>query len=201
VILSGPLPENTCRPRKALGFAAGKFNVTVIRFLKGVLFDLSGGHFRADSCTFAIPKRLTSVAYRACFFDGSYEAEERELIRSLVKPEDRVLELGAWSGTSKLQLATCNGAFVRHPVALVLHLCCTQNRRIPQQTASVALLHPAYPPAGGRNIFRPVSFRCHFSLSASQRLVPTLHFVAPSVAPFVAPKTRRKPLQTGPCSM
>ena len=51
--------------RKALGFASGKFNVTVIRFIKGALFDLSGGHFRADGCTFAIPKRLTSVAYRS----------------------------------------------------------------------------------------------------------------------------------------
>ena len=84
--------------RKALGLAAGKLNITVIRFIKGAMFDLMGGHFRVDGCTFAIPKRLTSVAYRSCFFDRSYEAEERELIRALVKPDDQVLELGACLG-------------------------------------------------------------------------------------------------------
>ena len=77
---------------------AGDLEFTVSRFIKGALFDLSGGEFRADGCTFAIPKHLTSLAYRSCFFDRSYEAEERELVRALVKPDDRVLELGACLG-------------------------------------------------------------------------------------------------------
>jgi len=84
--------------RKPLGFLAGKFQESVIRTAEGLIFDLSGGLFKADGCTFAIPKDLTSRAYRACFFDGSYEAEERDLIRAFVQPEDRVLELGACLG-------------------------------------------------------------------------------------------------------
>ena len=84
--------------RKPLGYAAGCFHAVVIRWLQGALFDLRGGHFRADGCTFAIPKDLTSRAYRACFLDGSYEAEERELVRAFVQPTDTVLEAGACLG-------------------------------------------------------------------------------------------------------
>jgi FkbM family methyltransferase len=89
------LPESL---RKTLGSLAGKFDNAVIRPAEGLFFDLSGGHFKADGCTFAIPKDLTSRAYRSCFLDGSYEAEERALIRSFVKPEDQVLEVGACLG-------------------------------------------------------------------------------------------------------
>src|ERR1700743_755638 len=52
--------------RKTLGTAAGRFHHTVIRWFQGAIFDLSGGHFRADGCTFAIPKDQTSRAYRSC---------------------------------------------------------------------------------------------------------------------------------------
>ncbi len=70
----------------------------VLRWLWGVWFDLTGGRFRADGCEYVIPKDITSRAYRSCFLDGSYEAEERELIRTYLRPTDTVLELGACLG-------------------------------------------------------------------------------------------------------
>jgi FkbM family methyltransferase len=84
--------------RQPLGSIAGKFNHLVLDGLKGLIFDLSGGKFRVDGCVFSIPKDLTSRPYRACFFDKSYEAEERELIRGAIRPTDRVLECGACLG-------------------------------------------------------------------------------------------------------
>jgi FkbM family methyltransferase len=66
--------------------------------LRGAWFDLMGGHFRADGCDYVIPRDITSRTYRSCFLDGSYEAEERELIRTYLRPADTVLELGACLG-------------------------------------------------------------------------------------------------------
>jgi FkbM family methyltransferase len=95
--------------RKPVGYAAGLFNQTVIRTIKGAIFDLAGGRFRADSCEFVIPKDITSMPYRSCFLDSSYEAEERDMVRDFVRPEDTVLEVGACLGivscvTNKLLL-------------------------------------------------------------------------------------------------
>jgi FkbM family methyltransferase len=84
--------------RQRLGGAAGWFHHKIIRWFQGAAFDLRGGHFRADGCTFSIPKDQTSRAYRSCFLDGSYEAEERALIGEFVRPLDTVLELGACLG-------------------------------------------------------------------------------------------------------
>jgi len=84
--------------RRPLGSLAGRFNYFVLQPLQGLLFDLSGGQFRADGCTFVIPKQLTTRTYRACFWKGDYEKEERELVRRWVRPEDSVLELGACLG-------------------------------------------------------------------------------------------------------
>lgn len=84
--------------RKPIGSASGWLYAVVIQWILGAWFDLRGGQFRADRCTFIIPKDITSRAYRACFVNGSYEAEERELIRSFVRPADTVLELGACLG-------------------------------------------------------------------------------------------------------
>lgn len=89
------LPASVRRP---VGYAAGRFNETVLRTIKGAIFDLRGGRFRADGCEFAIPKDITSMSYRACFLNGSYEAEERELVSAFIRPDDSVLELGACLG-------------------------------------------------------------------------------------------------------
>ncbi|HVM62077.1 MAG TPA: FkbM family methyltransferase [Verrucomicrobiae bacterium] len=84
--------------RKPLGSAAGWFSHGILQPIQGAAFDLCGGRFRADGCTFVIPKDQTSRAYRSCFFDGSYEAEERAFVRAFVRPNDTVLELGACLG-------------------------------------------------------------------------------------------------------
>jgi FkbM family methyltransferase len=84
--------------RRPLGAAAGLFYATVIQWIMGAIFDLKGGRFRADGCEFVIPKDITSRTYRSCFLNGSYEAEERELIRSFLRPTDTVLELGGCLG-------------------------------------------------------------------------------------------------------
>jgi len=89
------LPASVRRP---VGYAAGRFNETVIQRIKGAVFDLCGGRFHADGCKFIIPKDITSLTYRACFLNGGYEAEERELVRMFIRPGDRVLELGACLG-------------------------------------------------------------------------------------------------------
>jgi FkbM family methyltransferase len=89
------LPEAV---RKPVGKLAGWFRDEVVRPIQGLLFDLRGGRFHADGCTFAIPKEQTSRAFRACFFDGSYELDERALICEFVRPTDTVLELGACLG-------------------------------------------------------------------------------------------------------
>jgi FkbM family methyltransferase len=84
--------------RRPLGGAAGRFDMYVVGWLRGAWFDLVRGRFRADSCEYEIPKDITSRAYRSCFLDGSYEAEERALIRTYLRPSDTVLELGACLG-------------------------------------------------------------------------------------------------------
>lgn len=84
--------------RKPLGNLWGAVRHHCIQPLQGLLFDLSGGRFKADGCEFEIPRALTSRAYRSCFWVGDYEAEERALIRNLLRPDDRVMELGACIG-------------------------------------------------------------------------------------------------------
>src|SRR5438445_8047236 len=84
--------------RRPLGALAGRFEQLVLQPLQGLLFDLKGGRFQADGCTFVIPKDLTTRTYRACFWQGNYEKEERELTRRWIRPDDSVLELGACLG-------------------------------------------------------------------------------------------------------
>jgi FkbM family methyltransferase len=80
--------------RKPLGTLIGNLYC----WLFGLIFDMKGGRFRTDGCVFAIPKDVTSMAYRSCFITGDYEREERELIRRWIQPDDRVIELGACLG-------------------------------------------------------------------------------------------------------
>jgi len=84
--------------RRPLGTIAGRIYHGLVRAFLGWIFDLTGGRFKADGCIFEIPRELTTRTYRSCFLLGEYEAEERELIRRLVRPEDHVLEAGACLG-------------------------------------------------------------------------------------------------------
>jgi len=84
--------------RRPLGHFAGSVEQSIVHPLQGWLFDMNGGRFQADDCTFIIPMELTTRKYRACFWRGTYEKEERDLIRRWIKAEDSVLELGACLG-------------------------------------------------------------------------------------------------------
>ena len=84
--------------RKPLGALAGAINALIIQPFLGLIFDLKGGRFQADGCTFIVPKDITSRSFRSCFLQGTYEEHERELIPRFVRPGDKVLELGACIG-------------------------------------------------------------------------------------------------------
>ena len=84
--------------RKPLGFAAGKFDAAVVQRVQGIFFDLSGRKFKLGECSFTIPKDQTSLAYRASFLSATYEVEDLQVVRACIRPDDRVLELGACMG-------------------------------------------------------------------------------------------------------
>lgn len=84
--------------RKPLGYLAGIINNQIISGLAGLVFDLQGGKFRTDGCTFRVPKDITTRSFRACFLRHTYEQYELDLIPRFVRPDDRVLELGACIG-------------------------------------------------------------------------------------------------------
>lgn len=70
----------------------------MIRPVLGLIFDLMGGKFRVDGCEIQVPKELTTRTYRGCFMTSDYEAGERSLIKKLLLPSDKVLELGSCIG-------------------------------------------------------------------------------------------------------
>src|SRR6185436_18924272 len=84
--------------RQVLGSWFGPFDQRVLQRLSGLIFDLRGGCYRTDGCQFSIPRNLTSLGYRSCFLRDTYEKEERELIKNLVRSNDSVLEFGACLG-------------------------------------------------------------------------------------------------------
>jgi len=89
------LPESI---RKPLGKASGVFDEKVVRPIQGFIFDMFGGRFKADGCTFIIPKDQTTHTFRSVFLSDAYEADERGLVREFVRPADSVIELGGCLG-------------------------------------------------------------------------------------------------------
>ena len=84
--------------RRPLGNFSGYIRSHLLYPLFGLLFDLSGGRFRADGCSFIIPKNITSLEFRACFWLNTHEEDERRLVQKFILPDDSVLELGACLG-------------------------------------------------------------------------------------------------------
>jgi FkbM family methyltransferase len=80
--------------RQTLGGIAGR----AYGWTGGTIFDLRGGRFNVNGCTFIIPKEQTSREYRASFLSNRYEVEDLEVVRACIRPTDRVLELGACLG-------------------------------------------------------------------------------------------------------
>jgi FkbM family methyltransferase len=89
------LPASIRRP---LGALAGQVHERVVAPILGLIFDLKGGRFRAGGCAFVIPKDVTTRAWRSCFLWGAHERDECGLVERLVRPEDRVIELGGCLG-------------------------------------------------------------------------------------------------------
>lgn len=86
------------RVRKPLGRLGGIVREQIIGGALGLFFDLKGGKFKTDGCTFQIPKDITSRSFRSCFLSRTYEKYELELIPRFLRSDDRVLELGACIG-------------------------------------------------------------------------------------------------------
>jgi len=84
--------------RRSLGNFCGWLRSYLIFPFLGLVFDLSGGRFKANGCSFIIPKNITSLSLRSSFLLRSYEADERRLVQKYILPEDSVLELGACLG-------------------------------------------------------------------------------------------------------
>jgi FkbM family methyltransferase len=66
--------------------------------LGGFLFGLTRRTFEADGCRFAVPLELTDSTFRSRFLYDLYENEERALVGEVLRPDDRVLELGGCIG-------------------------------------------------------------------------------------------------------
>jgi FkbM family methyltransferase len=67
-------------------------------WVRGVYFDVRGGQFCVNGCTFTIPRDQTSRGYRSSFLSNVYEVEDLDVVRNCIRPTDHVLELGACIG-------------------------------------------------------------------------------------------------------
>jgi FkbM family methyltransferase len=102
--------------RKPLGSLHGKFMEHVGNPALGLMFDLSGGRFKANGCVYVIPRDATRLGFRACFHSDVYEIDERQLVGKFVQPEDSVLELGACLGV----VACITNKILREPLRHVV---------------------------------------------------------------------------------
>ncbi len=84
--------------RKPLGNLYGHLQHHAILPVKGLIFDLKGGRYKTNDCTFVIPRDITTLVFRAGFLGDGHEIDERQLVRRFVQPEDTVLELGGCLG-------------------------------------------------------------------------------------------------------
>jgi len=69
----------------------------VLPFL-GALFDLKGGRFHTDGCSFEIPQDQGTRLIRYRFLLHTYESRELSMVRKFVRPDDSVVELGGCLG-------------------------------------------------------------------------------------------------------
>jgi FkbM family methyltransferase len=149
------------------------FDKTVVHPIQGLIFDMSGGRFKADGCTFVIPKDQTTRAFRAVFLSDSYEANERSLVREFVRPTDSVIELGGCLGIVSCLTNKRLADKTRHLVVEGNPFCIStlhrnrdingcgfliENCAVSNQCDATFYLHPAYIDGGAtqRETNRPV---------------------------------------------
>jgi FkbM family methyltransferase len=102
--------------RRPLGILSGRFRSHLLYPALGLVFDLTGARFKADGCTFAIPRNITSLELRASFLLRDYEEDERRLLQQFILPEDAVLELGACLGI----ISCITNSLLRNPTRHVV---------------------------------------------------------------------------------
>ncbi len=64
----------------------------------GFLFTVLHRYYKTDGCRFKFPYELVPVESRSRFMFDLYEQAERVLVKELIRPEERVIELGACIG-------------------------------------------------------------------------------------------------------
>lgn len=74
------------------------FHIHLNNPLAGALFTLKGCIYRTSGLSFVIPRRLTTLGFRARFYYDVYEGPERTLLGKYVHENDSVLELGGCIG-------------------------------------------------------------------------------------------------------
>lgn len=84
--------------RETVRGAVRRLSDTPDNAVGGFLFDMAGGEFAVDGLRFEIPRELTTRRFRGRFYFGSYEGGERALVRSHVRPDATVLEVGGCLG-------------------------------------------------------------------------------------------------------
>jgi FkbM family methyltransferase len=64
----------------------------------GLLFTLARSEYETQGCRFTFPRDRVRIRFRSQFFHDMYEDNERALVGKYLRPDDRVLELGAGIG-------------------------------------------------------------------------------------------------------
>ena len=64
----------------------------------GFFYTIFNKYYKTDNCKFLIPYDMVDMGFRSRFYFNVYELEERQLVRKYLKPDDKVIELGACIG-------------------------------------------------------------------------------------------------------
>ncbi|MDH3285387.1 MAG: FkbM family methyltransferase [Acidobacteriota bacterium] len=82
-----------------IGFAGHKYEkFKYANPAAGLLFTLTQRHYHSQGLRFAYAREQTSLRFRSQYYYDIYEKSERTLVHDFIRPDDRVLELGACIG-------------------------------------------------------------------------------------------------------
>jgi FkbM family methyltransferase len=64
----------------------------------GYIYSSLNKYYKTDNCKFLIPNDMVDMGFRSRFYFNVYELEERQLVKKYIRPDDKVIELGACIG-------------------------------------------------------------------------------------------------------